>query len=110
MIDRLEELLDRVEDTEREREPARMDPALTPLADAGQSPPRRELTYMGAGTGLPQLYRQLARTAEGERAVRGAGVTVVREETPAPAALTAEGLDLAMRRDSRRYDSGMTIY
>ena len=35
---------------------------------------------------------------------------IVEEEAPRPTGLTEGMLDRAMRRDSRRYDSGMTIY
>lgn len=69
---------------------------------------RREDT----GAGLRMLYR---RAGEAVRpltvpAAHRDGGGVVREE-PAPAAgLTAQELDRAVRRDSRRYDGGMSIY
>lgn len=37
-------------------------------------------------------------------------VVVVQESAASPMGLTAEELDRAVRRDSRRYDGGMTIY
>lgn len=69
---------------------------------------RREDT----GAGLRMLYRragEAVRPLTVPTAHRDGG-GVVREE-PAPAAgLTAQELDRAVRRDSRRYDGGMSIY
>lgn len=64
----------------------------------------------GAQTRLRRLYRSV------EKAVRGDGVTAVlrepeggQEGTAAPG-LSVQELDRAVRRDSRRYDGGMSIY
>ena len=62
-------------------------------------------------SGLAALYRQLSRESVLSGTSRPASVAVVQEISAPPAAgLTAGELDLAMRRDSRRYDGGMTIY
>lgn len=62
-------------------------------------------------SGLEGLYRRATETALAPAAVpaAGAGQSVLREEAPA-AGLTAEELDRAVRRDSRRYDGAMSIY
>lgn len=66
-------------------------------------------------SGLEGLYRQTvqavrpaapARAPDAEQTGWAARV----EEPGHPAALTADELDRAMRRDSRRYDGGMTIF
>lgn len=64
--------------------------------------------------GLEELYRQAVQAARpaapavapSESAVR----ILEREAAGSPPSLTAEELDRAVRRDSRRYDGGMTIY
>ena len=62
-------------------------------------------------SGVGMLYRAVREaagplvTANSLRERRSA-----EEETPRPTGLTEGMLDRAMRRDSRRYDSGMTIY
>lgn len=64
--------------------------------------------------GLEELYRQTVQAARpavpavapSESAVR----VLEREAAGSPPSLTAEELDRAVRRDSRRYDGGMTIY
>lgn len=65
-----------------------------------------------AAAGLEGLYRQTARTVRLEAPLPGGGAqTVVRVEEAAPAAaLTAEKLDRAVRRDSRRYDGQMELF
>lgn len=62
-------------------------------------------------SGLEGLYRRATETALAPAAVPAAptGQSVLREEAPA-AGLTAEELDRAVRRDSRRYDGAMNIY
>lgn len=142
MIDRLEELLEQVEDTDEEGESltlprgvrlpkvpegqasAESDDPLsagetsgqTPLTrqeDAGESglfSPLGELTYEASLSGLEMLHRRL-RSSRDAGSARAGSVAVVRESIEPPAAgLTAGELDRALRRDSRRYDGGMTIY
>lgn len=66
-----------------------------------------------AERGLEELYR---RTAQAGRPpvqnlpVGQAGRTLRAEEPERTAALTVDELDRAVRRDSRRYDGGMTIF
>ena len=66
-----------------------------------------------AQSGLEALYR---RTAQASRPpvqnlpVEQAGRTLQAEEPGRAAALTVDELDRAVRRDSRRYDGGMTIF
>ena len=141
MIDRLEELLQQVEEPEEdgeilvlrqpfgraaaEKEPQADEPLSVPMVNAaetaanGQAAQRvkakpvlfRRTIRREGGSGLAGLYRQLSRSLEGEGSGRPASVAVVHEVSSVPAAgLTAGELDLAMRRDSRRYDGGMTIY
>lgn len=71
-------------------------------------------THRGAAErGLEGLYR---RTAQAVRPpaqnlpVEQAGRTRLDEKPERAAALTVDELDWAVRRDSRRYDGGMTIY
>ena len=67
----------------------------------------------GSGTGLEGLYRQTvraARPAPQALPVEQTGRTVRAEEPGRTAALTVDELDRAVRRDSRRYDGGMTIF
>ena len=61
---------------------------------------------------LQGLYRQVRETVGGEPASAGSRVNtvVVREEGPAAAPFSMGEFDRAVRRDSRRYDSGMSIY
>ena len=66
-------------------------------------------------SGLEGLYRQTVQAVRptAQAPAPGAEHTAraVRVEEPGhPAALTADELDRAMRRDSRRYDGGMTIF
>jgi len=80
---------------------------------AGQRRPAlmRGLAYPQAASALPGLYRQLVRAVSEQHGGKSGSVAVVREREPAAAAgLTAGELDRAMRRDSRRYDGGMTIF
>lgn len=66
-----------------------------------------------ADRGLEELYR---RTAQASRPtaqslpVEQAGRTLRAEEPGRAAALTVDELDRAVRRDSRRYDGGMSIF
>lgn len=63
--------------------------------------------------GLEGLYRQTVRAvrpAPQALPVEQAGRTVRAEEPGRTAALTVDELDRAVRRDSRRYDGGMTIF
>ena len=70
------------------------------------------LSRSAAGAPLAALYRQVRETVVPvQTTVPGQGNrVVVREEASAPAGLTEEGLDRSLRRDSRRYDGGMSIY
>ena len=70
------------------------------------------LSRSAAGAPLAVLYRQVRETVVPMQApVPGQGNrVVVREEVSAPAGLTEAGLDRSLRRDSRRYDGGMSIY
>ena len=133
MIDRLEELLEQVEEAQDGEDTALLKGLGTvpgvpsgnaPEGENGDAAPEQGMTVpdlwepplMGArlpvegGSALPGLYRRLARASEGESAMRSASVAVVRETVPDGVGLTAGELDLAMRRDSRRYDGAMTIY
>ena len=60
--------------------------------------------------GLRMLYHQVRAETWRENAVQKAGVAVTRESALPEAGLTMGQLDRAMRRDSRRYDGGMSIY
>ncbi len=75
----------------------------------GPSPGR---TRTQAAAGLEALYRQTARAAWAASALETRPVErMVRvQEAERGAALTAEELDRAVRRDSRRYDGGMSIF
>lgn len=61
---------------------------------------------------LTALYHRVRETVSpGQPGVPGHGGTVVvREEVSASPGLTEERLDRSLRRDSRRYDGGMSIY
>ncbi len=66
-----------------------------------------------ADGGLEGLYRQAlqaSRPAVQGLPVEQAGRSMRAEEPGRTAALTMDELDRAVRRDSRRYDGGMTIY
>ncbi len=84
---------------------------------AGEAEPL-QLPEAGAGdseSGLTELYHQVARAAEtawdAASAAQSGADRVLPEPVPAePIRVTMEELDRAMRRDSRRYDGGMTIY
>ena len=70
------------------------------------------LNRPGPGSGLRMLYR---RAGEAVRSAivpvaASSGITVFQDSSGAAAGLTAEELDRAVRRDSRRYDGGMSIY
>lgn len=67
----------------------------------------------GGGTGLEGLYRQTVRAsrpAPQALPIEQAGRTIRAEEPGRTAALTVDELDRAVRRDSRRYDGGMTLF
>lgn len=68
----------------------------------------------GDERGLEGLYRRAAQAVRPAAAqilpVERAGRTFRGEEPGRTAALTVEELDRAVRRDSRRYDGGMTIF
>lgn len=133
MIDRLEELLEQVEEAQDGEDTALLNGLGTmpgvpsgnaPEGEKGDAVPEQGMTVPGlwepplmgvrlpaeGGSALPGLYRRLARVSEGESAAGSASVAVVRETVPDGGGLTAGELDLAMRRDSRRYDGAMTIY
>lgn len=61
---------------------------------------------------LAALYHRVRETVSpGQSGMSGHGGTVVvREEVSAAPGLTEERLDRSLRRDSRRYDGGMSIY
>lgn len=66
-----------------------------------------------AQSGLEALYRratQASRPPVQNLPVEQAGRTLRAEEPGRAAALTVDELDRAVRRDSRRYDGGMTIF
>ena len=66
-----------------------------------------------AERGLEGLYRrtaQASRPAAQSLPVEQAGRTLRAEEPGRAAALTVDELDRAVRRDSRRYDGGMSIF
>ena len=90
------------------RREAALPPGKTPVHGFGAE----RLSRSAAGAPLAALYRQVRETVVPlQTAAPGQGNrVVVREEVPAPAGLTEEGLDRSLRRDSRRYDGGMSIY
>lgn len=64
----------------------------------------------GQASGVERLYRRMAE-AVAVSPISAAAHGVIREEQTAEAAgLTVRELDRAVRRDSRRYDGGMSIY
>ena len=66
-----------------------------------------------AERGLEELYHrtaQASRPAAQSLPVEQAGRTLRAEEPGRAAALTVDELDRAVRRDSRRYDGGMSIF
>lgn len=70
-------------------------------------------TMTAAERGLEGLYRQTvqaSRPAAQALPVEQAGRAVRAQEPGRTAALTVDELDRAVRRDSRRYDGGMTIF
>lgn len=89
-------------------------------APPGQTGPGRAQTPSppaapdrAGGQGLAELYRQTARAAlpPAPAAAPAQSRQGVLEHEPGGApGLTAEELDRAVRRDSRRYDGGMTIF
>ncbi len=62
--------------------------------------------------GLEELYRRTAQAARPVLQAAGGpeGRTVRMDERDAPRQLTVDELDRAVRRDSRRYDGGMSIF
>ena len=64
------------------------------------------------GSAVEMLYRRVREMAFPRQpgAPGRSGTVVVRDEVPATPGLTEEGLDRSLRRDSRRYDGGMSIY
>lgn len=62
--------------------------------------------------GLEELYRRTAQAARPAFQAAGGpdGRTVRMDERDAPRQLTVDELDRAVRRDSRRYDGGMSIF
>lgn len=81
--------------------------AAVPAAEAGAG------SIESAGAGLEELYRQTAQAVR--PAMQGApagqtGRTRPAEEPGGTAALTVDELDRAVKRDSRRYDGGMSIF
>ena len=76
-------------------------PGLARKPDRGGSAALMEL-YRGAAEGARAPAPALARS--------GTSRTVLERETGGAPGLTVEELDRAVRRDSRRYDGGMTIF
>lgn len=77
----------------------------------GGGPELTAFSRLGEESPLMALYRRAGETlgvtppsAPARREV------VVRETTVSPPGLTVRELDLAVRRDSRRYDGGMNLY
>ena len=80
------------------------------LEDAGRSGPARTGLEQ---TGLEGLYRQTVRgllPAAPALPPKQAGKTARTREPGSAASLAVDELDRAVRRDSRRYDGGMSIY
>ena len=86
-------------------------PGPTPGTDGQAGVPGRPQRE-GGRAGLELLYRELQRAAEPAiRETERSADKPLPEPAPAPSVrMTMEELDRAMRRDSRRYDGGMTIY
>ena len=82
------------------------------LPAPADSPAVERLYRSAAHPALTALYHRVRETVSpGLPGVSGHGGTVVvREEVSAAPGLTEEGLDRSLRRDSRRYDGGMSIY
>ena len=76
-----------------------------------ESPKGRGLEGSGR-LGLEELYRRTAHAARPVLQAAGGpeGRTVRMDERDAPRQLTVDELDRAVRRDSRRYDGGMSIF
>lgn len=90
---------------------SRTEPRETAVRRAQSGPAATARPTAGGDSALGELYRRVRTAAQtGDAAARGAGVAVVRETVAPAPGLTAGELDRAMRRDSRRYDGGMTIY
>lgn len=94
----------------REENPPRWPPRGAGAAERRESAPEETAE---ARRGLEELYRQAAQAARpalqavgGEQAVRMARTG----EGETPRQLTVDELDRAVRRDSRRYDGGMSIF
>ena len=85
-------------------------PGRAPEAETAQIQAHRETAD---GQGLETLYRQTVRAGlppVQALPVEQAGRTFRAEEPGRTAALTVDELDRAVRRDSRRYDGGMTLF
>lgn len=91
------------------------EPPISPRQEQGEAERRRGAAKgtAEARRGLEELYRQAAQAARpvlqavgGEQAVRMARTG----EGETPRQLTVDELDRAVRRDSRRYDGGMSIF
>lgn len=72
----------------------------------------RQIQRSAAESALTLLYRRVRETVSSEKPEKPNhnSMVVVREEVPATSGLTEERLDRSLRRDSRRYDGGMSIY
>ena len=100
------------------RRPGAGDVEIAELAGApGQTSAPEEMgavmESMAAEKGLEGLYRQTvqaSRPAAQNLPVEQAGRMPLAQEPGRTAALTVDELDRAVRRDSRRYDGGMTIF
>jgi len=95
------------------RRPGAGDVSLAELAGAGRPPDGTTAPMTSAERGLEGLYRLTVRADRPAAQALPAGQAghTFREEEPGRVpALTVEELDRAVRRDSRRYDGGMTLF
>lgn len=94
--------------------PAAGEGTVAQLSQTAASAPALEVRPGGQtgeeAAGLRMLYHQVRAETWRENAVQKAGVAVTRESALPGEGLTMGQLDRAMRRDSRRYDGGMSIY
>ncbi len=95
------------------RRPGAGDMSLAELAGADRQPDGAIGPMTSAERGLERLYKQTVQASRPAAQIlpaERAGQTARAEEPGRTAALTVEELDRAVRRDSRRYDGGMTLF